>query len=264
MIIRNREFDYKNHTYVMGILNVTPDSFYDGGLHNTKEEAVKCALKMVKDGADIIDIGGESTRPGAVSVTEEEELSRVIPVIEAIRGVTDIPISIDTYKAKVADCALHAGADIINDVHALSDERMPSVAARHGAYVILTHSRYDIAGEAELMAKMTELAEYAVKCNISRDKIFLDPGVGFTERRQIDIDILKHLNRYSKMDYPIVLGCSRKRVIESILSENAGDRLEGTLATSALAAINHVGFVRVHDVAENRRIIDTIETLRSE
>lgn len=264
MIIRGHEFDCKNHTYIMGILNVTPDSFHDGGLHNSVEGAVEHALKLIEEGADIIDIGGESTRPGATAVSAEEELGRVIPVIEELRKRSDVPISIDTYKAEVAKCALKSGADIVNDVYSFSDGLMPKVVADSGAHVILMHNRYDIEDGFELKIKLNNIANYAITCGIAKDKIILDPGVGFTVNREIDKEILSHLRAYAKMDYPILLGCSRKRVIESILKDKAGDRLEGTLAVTAMAVMNHISFVRVHDVAENYRIIKTLEALRED
>jgi dihydropteroate synthase len=246
-------------TLVMGILNVTPDSFSDGGKYCDPEKAIRHGIRMVRDGADIIDIGGESTRPGARSITVAEELQRVIPVIESLRQKISIPISIDTNKAKVAENAIRAGASIVNDITALKcDRRMPVVVAETGATVILMHMKgsprtmqnkphyTDVIGEISVFLK--ERTAFAMKSGISKSKIIIDPGIGFGKRVEDNLKIIRDLGKFKKLGFPILVGPSRKSFIGAILGLPVDERLEGTLAAIALCAKNGADIVRVHDV----------------
>ena len=249
MKIRNTDFDFSNTTYVMGILNVTPDSFSDGGLHNSVQDAVDHALSMIEDGAAIIDIGGESTRPGHVPVDADEELRRVIPVLEALRKETDIPISIDTTKATVAAKSLRAGADIVNSVAglALTDD-MISVVRDSGAPFVMTYENSYVNQFGEALIGM---AEKAVEAGIDPAKLIVDPGVGFGKSLEDNLRIVNELPIITQIGYPILLGCSRKSMIGNVLGVPEDERLPGTLVTTVLATLAGVGIVRVHDVKEN-------------
>lgn len=253
-------------THVMGILNVTPDSFYDGKRHNTAEIAVNHALKMIEEGADIIDVGGESTRPGAYPISEAEELKRVIPLIKMLSKQTRKPISIDTYKASVAEKAIDAGASIINDIGGLlMDKHMAKVAAEAKAPVIIMHKK----GKPRTMQKypirknvMSEILSYlqksvsrAVEAGIDEDKIILDPGIGFGKTLRQNLEILKRLREFKSMGFPILIGTSRKQFIGAILKLSVQERLNGTLATLAVAVINGAHIVRVHDVREAVQVV---------
>ncbi len=249
MKIRNTDFDFSNTTYVMGILNVTPDSFSDGGLHNSVQDAVNHALSMIEDGAAIIDIGGESTRPGHVPVDADEELRRVIPVIEALRKETDIPISIDTTKATVAAESLRAGADIVNSVAGLAlTDNMISVVRDSGAPFVMTYENSYVNQFGEALIGM---AEKAVEAGIDPAKLIVDPGVGFGKSLEDNLRIVNELPIITQIGYPILLGCSRKSMIGNVLGVPEDERLPGTLVTTVLATLAGVGIVRVHDVKEN-------------
>ena len=257
MNIRGTEFDFSKTTYVMGILNMTPDSFSDGGLHKTTEDAVAHALAMIKDGAAIIDIGGESTRPGYEPVPTEEESARVIPVIKAIRAVSDIPISIDTTKPSVAAEALTAGADIVNSVAGLDlTQDMISVLTDSKAPFVMTYEKNYVNQFGEALIGM---AEAATEAGIAPEKIIVDPGIGFGKTQEENLRILNELPIIAQIGYPILLGTSRKSVIGYALGE--GERLSGTITTTVLAALAGVGIVRVHDVAQNYRAIKMIEAI---
>lgn len=253
-------------THVMGILNVTPDSFYDGKRYNTAEIAVDHALKMIEEGADIIDVGGESTRPGAYPISEAEELLRVIPLIKMLSKQTRKPISIDTYKASVAEKAIDAGASIINDIGGLlMDKHMAKVAAEAKAPVIIMHKK----GNPRTMQKypirknvMSEIISYlqksvsrAVNAGIDEDKIILDPGIGFGKTLRQNLEILKRLRAFQSMGFPILIGTSRKQFIGTVLKLPVQERLNGTLATIAVAVINGAHIVRVHDVREAVQVV---------
>ncbi len=258
MIIRGREFDFSETTYVMGILNVTPDSFSDGGLHNTIEKAVAHALKMEEEGAAIIDIGGESTRPGFTPVSPDEESKRVIPVIEALRKRTDIPISIDTTKAKVAAAALAAGADIINSVAGLATkDDMYKILKDTGAVFVMTYedSYVNQFGEA-----LIAMAERAIEAGVASDRIIVDPGIGFGKTFEENLKILNDLPVITQVGYPVLVGASRKSVIKAVLGETAENKLTGTVVTTVLAALAGASIVRVHDVAEN---VSAVKMLRA-
>ncbi len=249
MDIRGRQYDLKNATYVMGILNVTPDSFSDGGLHKTVDDAVSHALKMIDEGAAIIDIGGESTRPGHEKVSAEEETKRVIPVIEALRKVSDIPISVDTTKPSVAADAMAAGADIINTVEGVNvPEDMLTVVKDTGAIFVMTYENSYVNQFGEALIGM---AEHAIEAGIAPDKIIVDPGVGFGKTLEENLKIVNELPILTQTGYPLLLGCSRKSMIGNVLNVPEGERLPGTLVTTVLAGLAGVSIVRVHDVSEN-------------
>ena len=249
-------FDYNKRTYIMGILNVTPDSFSDGGKFNSVEEALKHATKMVEEGADIIDLGGESTRPGSNYVDVDEELKRVIPVIQKLKSELDTPISVDTYKARVAEESLKLGVEMINDVWALrKDKNMASVIAKYDAYVCIMHNQDNTEYDKDIMESIKEFLlesiNIAIEAGIDKDKIILDPGIGFGKTYEQNLEVLKRLGELKTLGYPILLGTSRKSVIGNVLNVEPKERLEGTIATTVLGIRDGVDIVRVHDVKEN-------------
>lgn len=260
MKIGNKEFDVKNETYIMGILNVTPDSFSDGGKWQGLDDAMRHTEEMIRAGAAIIDVGGESTRPGYTKISDDEEISRVLPVIEAIKGHFDIPVSVDTYKSKVAKAAIGAGADLINDIWGLKyDDEMAGVIAESGLPCCLMHNRKEmdytdfLRDVQDDLRKSIELARAA---GISDEKIILDPGVGFAKTLEQNLQITHHLEVISELGYPVLLGTSRKSMIGLTLNLPKDEREEGTLVTTVMAVEKHVAFVRVHDVEKNRRAIE--------
>jgi len=270
--IKGGELEVGKRTLVMGVLNVTPDSFSDGGLYFDPRAAVQRAFKMVQEGADIIDIGGESTRPGSDPLPLEEELRRVLPVIEAIAPRIGIPISIDTYKAKVAEEALSAGASIVNDISGLGfDPEMARVVARHGACAILMHikgtpkdmqkdPRYDdVMGE--IKAYLRERIRRAESAGVSPDAIVIDPGIGFGKRLEHNIEIFRRLEELEELEKPILVGPSRKTFIGEILGVDVSQRLYGTLAAVAHAVLRGAHIVRVHDVGAARQVVDMLDAL---
>lgn len=243
-------------TLVMGILNVTPDSFSDGGKYNDPDRAVRHALQMVEDGADLIDLGGESTRPGHVPVSEEEELERVIPVVEALhREVPHIPISVDTYKAKVARESLKAGAHIINDIWGFKgDPHMAAVAAEFGCPAILMHNRNDRNYTDLLQDVADDLMDsvrIAKEAGVRDEQIILDPGIGFAKDYQENLRVMRELDRLMELGYPMLLGTSRKKFVRTALNVETADQVVfGTAATVALGIAQGCQIVRVHDVKE--------------
>ena len=265
MIIGNREFDTEKNTYIMGILNVTPDSFSDGGKYNGMEQALRHAQQMIAEGADLIDVGGESTRPGHVQISDEEEIARVTPVIEALKKEFDIPISIDTYKSHVAEAALQAGADLVNDIWGLKyDEKMAEVIAKSGLACCLMHNR-DNAEYQNFMEDMKqdlrETIALAKAAGIEDDKIILDPGVGFAKSYENNLEVIRGLKEFNELKYPVLLGTSRKSVIGLTLDLPAAERVEGTIVTTVMAVEAGCMFVRVHDVKENHRAIQMTEAI---
>ena len=249
-------FDYGKRTYIMGILNVTPDSFSDGGDFFDIDRAIKHAKEMEADGADMIDIGGESTRPGHQYVESDEEIRRVIPVLKKVRENVNVPISIDTYKADVAEQALLNGADMVNDVWGLrKDERMADVIAKHDAYVCIMHNQdgTDYKGDIidEIKKFLYKSIDMAVKAGIDKKKIVLDPGIGFGKTYEQNLEVLKRLGEFKDMEYPILLGTSRKSVIGNTLNLPPKERVEGTIATTVLGIRDGIDIVRVHDIKEN-------------
>ena len=267
MIIGNKEFDLNNHCYIMGILNVTPDSFSDGGKYNNLDAALKHTEEMIRDGADIIDVGGESTRPGHTVISEEEEIARVTPVIEAIKKNFDVPISIDTYKGAVTLAALQAGANLVNDIWGFKhDQRVAEYTAKYNAACCLMHNRNEAVYadfQKDFISDMQECIDIAKKANVPDDKIILDPGVGFGKTYEMNLEIINHLEIMKQLNYPILLGTSRKSVIGLTLDLPADERVEGTLATIVIGVIKGCSFVRVHDIKENYRIIKMTEAILS-
>lgn len=258
MRIGNKEFNIGERTYIMGILNVTPDSFSDGGKFNEIEAAVAQAKKLIKDGADIIDIGGESTRPGAEYVTEEEEIKRVVPIIKAIKEQLDVIISIDTYKSKTAEEAVKAGADIINDIWgAKYDKNIAKVAALYNVPIILMHNRQPKPYEnlmKDVVADLQESIDIAIKAGVKKENIILDPGIGFAKTYEENLIVMNNCEIIKEMGYPILLGTSRKSMIGLTLNLPVNERVEGTLATTVIGIMKGLEFVRVHDVLENKRV----------
>lgn len=272
MLIRNREFDFDAEVYIMGILNVTPDSFSDGGKHNDVDAAVNKALEMINDGADIIDIGGESTRPGFKYVDEEEEIARVIPVVKKLREVSkDIVISVDTTKSEVARQALLAGADIINDVSGfLFDNKMAEVAKKFEAPCILMHDGNYFTGKDErhyreyidkVVAQLGSICQRAIDSGIQSGNIIVDPGVGFGKSLEENLEIIRELDSVVNLGFPVLLGCSRKSVIGKSLNLPIDERVEGTITTSVIGAMNGAAILRVHDVKANFRAIKMLEAI---
>lgn len=266
MKIGGRDFNVKGHTYVMGILNVTPDSFSDGGKYNTINQALYRAEEMIVEGADMLDIGGESTRPGYTQISEEEEIDRISPVIEKIKSVFDVPISVDTYKSKVARAGIAAGADMINDIWGLKyDSEMADVIARENIACCLMHNRKEAVYENYMeevlrdLEKSLDIARYA---GIADEKIILDPGVGFGKSYENNLEIIDRLEMLHCLGCPILLGASRKSVIGLTLDLPQEERVEGTLVTSVYAVLKGAMFVRVHDVKENVRAVRMAEALR--
>lgn len=265
MRIGKHDFDTKEHTYVMGILNVTPDSFSDGGKYSKLDAARKRAEQMIEEGAAILDIGGESTRPSYEQITEEEELARILPVIEAVKKDLDIPISVDTYKSKVAKVAIEAGADLINDIWGLKyDPAMARLIAEKKVACCLMHNRDNTDYNnfvSDLIKDLRESVDLALKAGIRDNKIILDPGIGFAKSYEQNLLALKHLGRLQQLGYPVLLGTSRKSVIGLTLDLPSEKRIEGTLTTTVLGVNAGCAFVRVHDVAENVRAIRMTEAI---
>lgn len=266
MKIGNREFDTANHTYIMGILNVTPDSFSDGGKWNDLDRALFHAEEMITEGASIIDIGGESTRPGYTILPDEEEIARVVPVIRAVKERFDIPVSLDTYKSPVALAGIEAGADMINDIWGLKyDDRMGDVIAKAGVACCLMHNRKEPDYKdyiRDLLADLEETMEMAERAGISREKICVDPGVGFGKTYENNLEIIGKLEVLHTFGLPVLLGTSRKSVIGLTLDLPACERVEGTLATTVVGVLKGASFVRVHDVKENMRAIRMTEAIK--
>lgn len=265
MKIGTREFDTKHHTYVMGILNVTPDSFSDGGKWNQRDRALKHVEEMIADGADILDVGGESTRPGHEQISDEEEIARVTPVIEVIKKEFDIPVSIDTYKSKVAEAALRSGADLVNDIWGfLYDDKMAEVVKRYQVAACLMHNREQAIYKdflTDMCADLRKCIKKAKTAGIGDDKIILDPGVGFGKTYEMNLDVMKHLSIFHELGYPLLLGTSRKSMIGNALNLPVTEREEGTLVTTVMAVEQGYGFVRVHDVKKNKRAIQMTEAI---
>lgn len=257
--------DYQKKTVVMGILNITPDSFSDGGKFNAVDLAVKHADEMVRNGADIIDIGGESTRPGFAAVSVEEELNRVIPIIKAISKQVQVPISIDTYKAEVAKQAIEAGAHIINDVWgAKADDKMAHVAAEYDVPIILMHNRHDRNYSLFIRDVINDLYESItiVKNAGVKDKnIILDPGIGFAKDYQENIQMMQNLDRLTMIGYPVLLGTSKKSMIGQALNLPVNERMEGTGATVCFGIQKGCQIIRVHDIKEMSRIAKMMDEL---
>ena len=265
MKIGNREFDLKNETYIMGILNVTPDSFSDGGKFNNLDAALRHAEVMVEEGADVVDIGGESTRPGHIVISEEEEIARVTPIIEAVKSRFDVPVSIDTYKGNVAEAALQAGADLVNDIWGFKfDRKTAEMTAKSQVSCCLMHNRNEAVYDdflEDMVKDMEECVAIARAAGVPDDKIMLDPGVGFGKTYEMNLEAINHVDILHRLGFPILLGTSRKSVIGNTLNLPADQRVEGTLATTVIGVMKGCSFVRVHDVKENKRIIQMTKAI---
>ena len=273
------DHDLEKKTLIMGILNITPDSFSDGGLYNSYDKAIKHAKKMVNDGADIIDIGGESTRPGAKKITAKIELKRILPVIKELLKEIKVPISVDTYKSEVGECCIEAGASLINDITALrGDKTLLSVIKKYNVPVCLMHMK----GTPENMQKnpsykdlikeitnfFKKRSEYAIKNGISKEKIIIDPGIGFGKRTGNGIEdncnILANLSEFKKLGFPLLIGASRKTFIGNISSReklDPKDRLPGSIASAIIAKLNGANILRVHDVKETKHALNIIDCI---
>ncbi len=262
---RKKVIDYQVKTVIMGILNVTPDSFSDGGKFNKIDLAVEHALEMEQDGADMIDVGGESTRPGYTPLSVKDEVERIVPMIRAIRQHTDIPISVDTYKAETARQALDAGADIINDVWgAKADTEMAATAAEYNAPIILMHNRDNNHYRDIIEDMKTDLQvsiNLALDAGVAPENIILDPGIGFAKDYEQNLIVMNHIEAFHELGYPILLGTSRKGFIGKTLHVTVDKRVEGTGATVCLAIAKGCQIMRVHDVkpiAQMARMMDTM------
>ena len=257
MKIGTKEFDLENELYVMGILNVTPDSFSDGGRYNDLDHALQQAERMVEEGASILDVGGESTRPNHIKISSEEEIERVCPVIEALKQRFDVPVSPDTYKSDVAVAGIEAGADLLNDIWGLKwDGTMAKVIADAGIACCLMHNRrenvYNDLVE-DVLNDLRECVDLALAAGIAKDKIMLDPGIGFAKDLDQNLSVMKHIGRIKELGYPILLGTSRKSMIGLTLDLPVSEREEGTLATSIIGLMEGCSVFRVHDVKTNMR-----------
>jgi dihydropteroate synthase len=268
---RGIDLSFERTPVVMGILNVTPDSFSDGGRFFDGEKAIKHVLRLVDDGADIIDIGGESTRPGSKPVSAEVELERIAPVIEAIIGEINIPISIDTRRPQVAAEALKLGCHMINDVTACRDPDMPDVAARFSAPIIIMHMKgnpetmqdnptYDDV-VAEVGEFLAERAEFLKSRGIREDQLIIDPGIGFGKRFEDNLELMRNIGKLRSLGYPVLVGGSRKRFLGTLLDADADHRLAGSLAVAARCWNESVEIIRVHDVKETRDLLKVLDAM---
>lgn len=269
MRIGNREFDTENGVYVMGILNVTPDSFSDGGRWLERDAALRQAAKMAAEGAAIIDIGGESTRPGHSPVGAGEEAARVLPVIAAVKRETGLPVSVDTYRHETARLALEAGADMINDIWGLRYDggEMARLIAQSGAACCLMHNRKSAEYRdfmPELLEDLRGTLDLAAAAGIARERIILDPGIGFAKSCEQNLTAMHRLDELAALGCPVLLAASRKSVIGLSLGLPVEERLEGTLATTAIGVLRGATFVRVHDVKENLRAARMALAIRRE
>ena len=257
--------DYTKETFIMGILNVTPDSFSDGGKYNSVEAAIEQAKKMVADGAKIIDVGGESTRPGYERISDEEEIARVVPVIKALLREVPAIISIDTYKSAVARAAIEAGAHMINDIWgAKADPAMAAVAVAYNVPIILMHNRTEEPYSDYWEGFMTDIEEsiaIAKQAGVPDEHIILDPGIGFAKNLEQSIETMQRLDELSALGYPVLLATSRKRMIGSILDLPVDERVEGTAATCAYGVMKGCHMMRVHDVKEVARTVKVVDAL---
>ncbi|MFQ6067273.1 MAG: dihydropteroate synthase [bacterium] len=269
---KEKKMDLARKVAVMGILNLTPDSFYNGGKYAAESRALKRAEEMLKEGADLIDIGGESTRPGAKEVRVEEEIRRVIPVISKIRDLFEVPLSIDTYKAKVAKEALEAGVDMVNDISGLRfDPQLKEIVARFRAGVVLMHIKgtpRDMQNSPQYGSLMGEIISYlsesirlAQTTGIDLEKIAVDPGIGFGKTVEHNLQILNHLGELRSLGRPILIGASRKSFIGAILGLPLEERLEGSLAAASLAVMQGAKIIRTHDVKPTRRAVDLTQAI---
>lgn len=265
MKIGTKEFDTQHHTYIMGILNVTPDSFSDGGRFNSYDAAMRHAEELIAGGSDVLDIGGESSRPGHSIISPTEEIDRVAPLIEAVKKNFDVPVSVDTWKSEVAEVALKLGVDLVNDIWGFQrDEKMAPLVKQYGAACCLMHNRKEAVYQdllPEIYADLEHCLQTAKAAGIDDDKIMLDPGLGSGKHWDMNLVVMNHLDYFTSLGYPLLLGASRKGTIGKVLDLPADEREEGTLVTTVLAVQNGYGFVRVHDAEKNRRAIKMTEAI---
>lgn len=263
--LRKERINLSKKTWVMGILNVTPDSFSDGGKYNSLERAVEQAKKMVDQGVDIIDVGGESTRPGCTPVSVEEEIARVVPVIKAIRQVVDTYISIDTFKSETAEAAILAGADMVNDIWGLKhDPRIADVCKKHDVPVVIMHNRKQAEYKeliADVKRDLIESIEIAKARGLDDELIILDPGIGFQKTKPENLAVLKEMAFLQTLNYPVLLGTSRKSVIYYATHRPVDERDEATAATTCFGVMHGANIVRVHNVEMNKRVIEMMDVL---
>jgi len=273
LLFRKRKFTLGKRTLLMGVLNITPDSFSDGGLYFNKEKAIAHGLRMVEEGADILDIGGESTRPGSKPLELEEELRRVIPVIESLTKEVDTPISIDTYKSAVAKRAIEVGAEMINDTSGLHyDPILAKVAANEDIPLALMHIRgtpetmqIDVHYESlfsEIIQYLRDSIQRAESAGVNPTKIIIDPGIGFGKTVENNLLIIKNLSEFRILGKPIMLGTSRKSFIGKILNAEVKDRLEGTLSSIAISVLNGANIIRCHDVLQAKKAVTVADAIR--
>lgn len=264
MIIGKYDFN-EDRPYIMGILNVTPDSFSDGGLHNTMDTARAATEQMIKDGADIIDVGGESTRPGHEKISDQCEIDRVCPVIEMIKKEFDVPVSLDTYKGKVAEAGILAGADLINDIWGLKwDKDMADIIAIHDKACCLMHNRNNtnyVNYLEDAIKDLDESVQMAYKAGIDKNKIMVDPGIGFGKTLEQNLIMMNNLELLKKWGLPILLGTSRKSMIGLTLDLPVNEREEGTITTSVIGLMKGCQFFRVHDVKANYRALKMAQAI---
>ncbi|MGY0695002.1 dihydropteroate synthase [Virgibacillus sp. FSP13] len=260
-----KTFDLTERTHIMGILNVTPDSFSDGGSYATSDNAVKQAVTMEHQGADMIDIGGESTRPDHQAVSLQEELDRVLPMIQAVKQEVQVPISIDTYKAETARQAIGAGAEIINDIWgAKKDPEIANVAAECNVPIILMHNREDKNYTSlidDMKRDLQGSIEIAIKAGVAEENIILDPGVGFAKTAADNLAVMNNLEKFSDLGYPVLLGTSRKSFIGKVLDVPAPDRDNGTGATTCLGIVKGAQIIRVHNVIMNVELAKMMDAM---
>ncbi|TCT13971.1 dihydropteroate synthase [Natranaerovirga pectinivora] len=262
----NKTFQFGTKTYIMGILNITPDSFSDGGNYFELYKAIEHANEMIKEGADIIDVGGESTRPGADEVDVKTELKRVLPIVEKLVAEVNIPISVDTYKAEVAEKVLEAGAHMINDVWGLQREpQIANIVAKYNVPVVIMHNQKGTEYKTDIMESIKEFLKKSIQiaktAGIQEENIIVDPGLGFGKNFEQNIEVMSRLGELNELGYPILLGTSRKSMIGKILDLEPKARVEGTLSTTVMGIIQGVDMVRVHDIKENFRTIKVTDKI---
>ena len=270
--VRGKILPIGERTLIMGILNVTPDSFYDGGMYLDTETAYARAKRLIEEGADIIDIGGESTRPGSDSVSIDTELNRILPILERLERNVTVPVSIDTTKAEVARQALEHGAGIVNDISALrNDPEMVEIIAEYNVPIVIMHMKGDPVGMqvnpyykdviSEIKVFLKERIEWAVNHGIKEENIIVDPGIGFGKLPEHNLEILQRLNEFKELDRPILVGPSRKSFIGKILNADPEERLMGTAASVAVSVSNGADIVRVHDIKEMRQVVEVVQAI---
>lgn len=267
MIINGKEFDVKNNVYIMGILNVTPDSFSDGGSFDNIDKALFRTEEMIAQGADIIDVGGESTRPGHTQITSEQESERVYPILDAIKKRFDIPVSLDSYKSEVIEANL-SHIDMINDIWGLKyDDKMAQVASKADIPYCLMHNRKNIDYKdffPDFISDIKESLAIAERAGIDKDKIFLDGGVGFGKTYEQNLQVINRTDELCRLGYPVMVATSRKSVIGLTLDKEVGERAVGTAVTTVIGVMKGAAFVRVHDITENCDAIKMTKSILEE